>query len=102
MSLHTFMFGSKIDKYLVHNLFKHDTPDLDGDSESPLVAPQQKKMRDLAKRTPVQVNYGWTWRCRKKTTDQRLLEKAGDRTSRELDVVTFVKKQIREGWGNYK
>ena len=93
MSLHTFTFGSKLDKFLVRSLFKRDTPNVDDDAD--FVPPDQKRMEDLANRKPVEVNYGWTWLCRKKSAEQRLLERAGDRMSKELDVLTFIKKQMR-------
>ena len=76
MSLHTFSFGSKLDKLLIRNLFKHDIPNIDDDADSKSVPPDEKMIEGLARRKPVEINYGWTWLCRRKSAEQRLLEKA--------------------------
>ena len=71
-----------------------DTPnnDNDDDPDRELVYQKEKRLKDLQKRERPQIKGGWILECCRSAKERKLEEKAGDRMSKELDVVTFLKK----------
>ena len=79
---------------MIRNLFKHDPPDINNDQDGEFFTPDEKQIEKLLKRKPLKINLGCAWF--RKSKERRIEEIAADRLSKEMDCVTFMKKQMMQ------